>query len=67
ALAARGIEYEPYLYKTGLFDRAWPMYRRVVESTLPDFVAGKTTREEMAYALVRALAADEPRRDAGRP
>jgi hypothetical protein len=67
ALAARGVEYEPYLYKTGLFERAWPMYRAAIETTLPDFVAGKTTREEMAHALVRALAAGESPRNGGRP
>jgi len=27
ALASRGIGYEPYLYKTGLFDRAWAHFR----------------------------------------
>jgi hypothetical protein len=41
ALAARGVEYEPYLYKTGLFDRAWPMYRAAIETTLPEFVGAR--------------------------
>jgi hypothetical protein len=67
ALAARDVEYEPYLYKTGLFDRAWPMYRAAIESTLPDFVAGRTTREQMAHALVRALSGAESRRNVGGP
>jgi hypothetical protein len=56
ALSRRGVAYEPYLYKTGLFDRAWPTYRPAIESVLPDFVAGKATREDMARALVRAAA-----------
>jgi hypothetical protein len=55
ALAHRGVTYEPYLYKTGLFDRAWPMYRPAIEAVLPDFIAGKRTREDMAHALVRML------------
>jgi hypothetical protein len=54
-LARRDVAYEPYLYKTGLFDRAWPTYRPAIETVLPDFVAGKKTREDMAHALVRAL------------
>jgi hypothetical protein len=27
-LRVRGIDYVPYLYATGLFDRAWPHYRQ---------------------------------------
>jgi hypothetical protein len=27
-LAARGLDYQPYLYATGLFTRAWPMFSR---------------------------------------
>lgn len=55
ALAHRGVTYEAYLYKTGLFDRAWPMYRPAIEAVLSDFIAGKRTREDMAHALVRAV------------
>jgi hypothetical protein len=31
AIEARGEAYEPYLYATGLFDRAWPQYRAAIE------------------------------------
>ncbi len=31
-LEARNIRYEPYLYKTGLFDRAWPQYKVAIET-----------------------------------
>ncbi len=55
ALAQRDVAYEPYLYKTGLFDRAWPMYRPAIEAVLPNFVSGKDTREEMAHALMRKI------------
>jgi len=68
ALARRKVAYEPYLYKTGLFDRAWPMYRAAIEAVLPKFVSGKDTREEMAHALLRKIGGAEtqgppPRRD----
>ena len=59
ALASRKVAYQPYLYATGLFDRAWPTYRPAIERVLPDFLAGKRTREDMAQALVRAIPAAE--------
>ena len=30
-LAARGIAYTPYMYSSGLIDRAWSRYRKPVE------------------------------------
>ena len=27
-----GLDYEPYLYKTGLFDRAWPQFKTPIET-----------------------------------
>ena len=71
ALASRGIEYVPYLDKTGLFDRAWPSLRRPVESSVPDFIAGRITLDEMATRLVAAIGTPKgagrigPRRDRG--
>jgi hypothetical protein len=55
-LAARGIEYEPYLYATGLFTRAWPMFRGPIEQTVRPFVDRKINLDEMA----RTLAASAP-------
>lgn len=55
-LAARGIEYEPYLYATGLFARAWPMFRGPIEQTVRPFVDRKINLDEMA----RTLAASAP-------
>jgi hypothetical protein len=42
ALASRGINYEPYLYKTGLFDRAWPQFKEPVETDLKAYVNGES-------------------------
>lgn len=56
ALAARGIEYHPYLYATGLFTTAWPMFRKPVEQTVGPFVDRKINLAEMA----RTLAASAP-------
>lgn len=55
-LAARGIEYQPYLYATGLFTRAWPTFREPIEQTVRPFVNQKINLAEMA----RTLAASAP-------
>ena len=54
-LKARGIEYTPYLYSTGLFDRAWGQYRPAVEQVWSQYVEGKITRAEAIGRTVRAL------------
>lgn len=33
AYAAHGTTYEPYLYRTGLIDRAWPQHRNLLAAT----------------------------------
>ena len=57
ALRARGIEYVPYLYSTGLFDRAWPQYRKAVETAWQPYVEGTTTRDAAIAATLRLLGA----------
>jgi hypothetical protein len=54
-LAAGGIEYKPYLYSTGLFDRAWPRFRTPVETSVQPFIDGKITLEQMAANLAAAI------------
>jgi hypothetical protein len=54
-LAAQGVDYQPYLYATGLFDRAWPAFRAPVEANVRPFIDGRTTLEEMAAHLAGAL------------
>jgi hypothetical protein len=54
-LRARGIEYTPYMYSTGLFERAWNQYRAPVETHWTPFVRGETTRDEAIERLVAAI------------
>ena len=54
-LAAHGIDYKPYLYATGLFDRAWPRFRGPIETHVQAFIDGKTTLDQMASALAAAV------------
>jgi hypothetical protein len=50
-LWAGGIEYQPYLYATGLFTRAWPMFREPIEQTVRPFVDRQISLAEMARKL----------------
>jgi hypothetical protein len=54
-LLARGIEYSPYLYSTGLFDRAWSRYRKPLEEQWEPFVRGDITRAEAIARTVSAV------------
>jgi hypothetical protein len=54
-LAKRGVEYKPYLYATGLFDRAWPLFRVPVEQYVQAYVDGKMTLDKMAENLAAAV------------
>jgi hypothetical protein len=54
-LAKNGIEYRPYLYATGLFDRAWPAFREPIERHVRSFVDGQVTLDRMAEELAQAL------------
>ena len=62
ALATRKIDYSPYLYDTGLFDRAWPQFKAPVEHNLPGYIAGKVRLDEAIQALVAEAPAPPPRR-----
>ena len=53
-LAMRGIEYRKFLESEGLFDRAWPQYRKPLEDNWAPYVRGEITR---AQAIERTLAA----------
>ena len=54
-LAKIGVDYRPYLYATGLFDRAWPTFREPVERVVRAFVDGQITLDQMAAELAKAL------------
>jgi hypothetical protein len=54
-LAKDDIDYRPYLYATGLFDRAWPQFRRPIEQNVQPYIDGKATLEQMAANLAAAV------------
>src|SRR5262249_28193729 len=54
-LAARGIAYEPYLYKTGLFDRAWPQFKAPIETYWKPYVNGEVSRDDAIKNVVMAV------------
>ena len=54
-LRARGVTYTPYLYSTGLFDRAWSRYKPVVADYWVPFVAGEIDRAEAIRRTVSSL------------
>jgi hypothetical protein len=60
ALAARKIEYSPYLYDIGLFDRAWPQFKQPIEHTLPAYIDGKASLADAIHALVAEAPAPAP-------
>ena len=55
ALNARNIAYEPYLYKTGLFDRAWPQFKVPIETHWRQYIDGRVTRDVAIKAIVAAV------------
>jgi hypothetical protein len=55
SLASRNIAYEPYLYKTGLFDRAWPQFRQPIETHWTAYVNGEISRDEAIKKIVSAI------------
>ena len=55
ALQTRGIDYTPYMYSTGLFDRAWSRYRAAIETHWERYVRGEITRTEAVERTVAAV------------
>jgi len=54
-LAARGVQYDPYLYATGLFDRAWKSLRAPIETHLKPYVDGRVDAREAFRGLIEAI------------
>jgi hypothetical protein len=54
-LAKQAIEYRPYLYATGLFDRAWPAFRTPIEQEVRPFVDRQVPLDRMATGLAEAV------------
>ena len=55
ALQERGIAYQPYVYKTGMFERAWPHFRAPVETHWQAYVDGTLPRDEAIKRIVAEL------------
>jgi len=54
-LQSRNIAFEPYIYKTGLFDRAWPQYKLAIETHWKPYVDGKASRADAIKNVVTAI------------
>ena len=54
-LRTRNIDYSPYMYSTGLFDRAGSHYRKPVEDSGALDVRGEITRARAIERLVAAV------------
>lgn len=55
AVVARGTKFTSYLYETGLFDRAWPHFRKPVETHIKPYVDGQVTLDVALQRLIAAL------------
>ena len=55
ALAARNVKYQPYMYASGLMDRAWPNFRKPLETHWGAFVRGEISREEAIKRVVAEM------------
>jgi hypothetical protein len=53
-LAEREIAYELYMYREGLFERAWPGYRGPLERLWQPYLDGRVARAEALKQLVAA-------------
>lgn len=53
-LGRLGIEYQPYLYRTGLFERAWPQLKAPVERHWKPYVDGALPRRDAVAHVVSA-------------
>jgi len=55
ALKARGVDYVPYMYTNGLFDRAWARYRGAIETNWRPYVAGAIALDQAIGGTVKML------------
>jgi hypothetical protein len=55
ALADSGIAFEPYIYRTGLFDRAWSRFKTPVEAHWKPYLSGEVSREQAIKNVVTAI------------
>lgn len=55
ALAARKIEFVPYVYRTGLIDRAWRAFKAPLEREWMAYVHGEISLDDAVKRLVAAI------------
>ncbi|GAB3747152.1 hypothetical protein [Microlunatus parietis] len=55
ALASIGVDHQPYLEATGLFDRAWPHFRRPVTEAWTGYLDGTVDWSEACDRLLAAV------------
>lgn len=55
ALAKRNIEFVPYVYRTGLIDRAWGSFKGPLEREWMPYVHGKISLDDAVKRLVAAI------------
>lgn len=55
ALEGRKITYTPYIYTTGLFQRAWPQFQKPIEREWAPYVDGKISLDEAVQRLIAAI------------
>ena len=53
-LAERSIDYEPYVYAQGLFERSWPGFRPPLEREWQPHIEGRVSRAEALKRMVAA-------------
>jgi hypothetical protein len=57
-LAEQGVaDYEPYVYREGLLERASPAHREVLDRVLAPYLDGRVSRADAAKQIVEALPA----------
>lgn len=56
ALAGLGVEHQPYLDATGLFDRAWPQFRRPVTEAWTGYLDGTVDWPAACDSMLAAIA-----------
>jgi hypothetical protein len=54
ALAARSIDYTPYLYATGLMERAWPQFKAPLDIHWRPYIDGKVDLNDAVKQVVTA-------------
>lgn len=67
-LAERGSPgYVPYVYRNGLYERAWPALREPIETHWEPYLEGRIDLQEAAERLVAATSEAAPPKEEGSP